>query len=61
MTYLKLDFVNDIDYEFFLRAILMTINNGCNQYLRLYEWRQKISKYRPRDVKKAFLLKIFMV
>ena len=34
MEYLKIDSINNIDYQLFIRDILMKINNDCNQYLR---------------------------
>ncbi|CAF3831795.1 unnamed protein product [Rotaria sp. Silwood1] len=35
MTYLKVNLINNIDYEVFLKDLLMKINNDDNQYLRL--------------------------
>ncbi|CAF3421871.1 unnamed protein product [Rotaria sp. Silwood1] len=34
MTYLKIDFINDMNIELFVKDILKKINNDCNQYLR---------------------------
>ena len=34
MEYLKTDSINNIDYQLFIRDILMEINNDCSQYFR---------------------------
>ncbi|CAF1262736.1 unnamed protein product [Rotaria sp. Silwood1] len=34
MTYLKVNLIDNIDYEVFLKDLLMKINNDYNQYLR---------------------------
>ncbi|CAF0908240.1 unnamed protein product [Rotaria sordida] len=34
MTYLKINLIDNVDYEIFLKDLLMKINNDCNQYLR---------------------------
>ncbi|CAF0991797.1 unnamed protein product [Rotaria sordida] len=35
IAYLKVNFINNIDYEVFLKDLLMKINNAGNQYLHL--------------------------
>jgi len=34
MIYFKVNFINNMDIQLFVKAILMKINNDCNQYLR---------------------------